>query len=64
MMREPRSEYTANSDLEMSSMRYVDVLRRRCVARYTPPPHRASLPPLLAVLGLFAFIGVLLATAV
>lgn len=54
MPRPTRSEFAANQDLEESIMRY------RNVTHYTPP-HRAGIPALLGVLGLFAFLGILFA---
>lgn len=53
MPREPRSEFTANTHLE-------NAMRFRHVTHYTPP-RSAGIPALLGVLGLFAFLGVLLA---
>lgn len=57
MPRPTRSEFDANQHLESTPMRY------RHVTYYTPP-RRAGIPALLGVLGLFAFLGILLAYAV
>lgn len=57
MPREPRSEFTANTHLENTPMRF------RYTLNYQPTSRRARIPALLGVLGLFAFLGILFAFA-